>query len=101
MINLNAPVDIVGSVSVDGSILKTLGDGMSIKYSINDGNFTEASYSDSKFTIPVATVTKNVVVELHYVNDEEGTDFIFDKETIGVVEDGKNAKYCQIDVNHR
>jgi hypothetical protein len=100
VINLNAPVDIVGSVSADGSILKTLSDGMSIKYSINDGGFTEASYSDSKFTIPVATVTKNVTVELHYV-DEEGTDFIFDKETIGVVEDGKNAQYCQIDVNHR
>lgn len=104
VINIDDPKAINGYLEVDGVRWTTFGTNkLSIKYIINDGTEQDVEYnSDKSFTIS-ADVIKTIESHITFLlyNEEGEEPYMMDKETIGVVKNGENAQYYQIDANHR
>lgn len=98
VINVDNPAAITGKLFIDNKFTEKPS-GVSISYFIDDATTaTNVISGTGSFEIPldtVKTVTKNIRFDVH----AEQT--VVESETIGVIHNGVNAEYYQIDANHR
>lgn len=98
VINVDNVKPIVAKLFIDGTF-KEQPSGVNIQYFIDNNTTAAASVTTTgQFTIPVETVqqvTKYLRINVY------AEDIIVEAESIGVVKNGADAEYYQIDANHR
>ena len=98
VINVDDVKPIVAKLFIDG-VYKDQPSGVNIQYFIDDSTTAAGSVTTTgQFTIPVETVQK-VTKYLRINVYAEG--IIVEAESIGVVKNGADVEYYQIDANHR